>query len=1650
MITPVTYAASQTIESSVMRVTIDDTFPRVLQYEWLANHAVMYGQEDALNQVMINGTSYTPTVTLSKMGSKASYALSIPSINVTVNIDLEVVGNVLNYNVTGITESGTTKVSTLEIPNHNLLSVRSTQTGAAFAGSRMYNSKTGSGDTFLDVTGTPALDSSPQNYLYSILNTSQLAGAVWTNAIADYTTDGDNDRLRKQTVNKTDYSRTGVWSAPWLYRPEGMSTTEPLPSEKVVITPDANGDGVVDWQDGAVAFRSIMNNPVGSEKVPEMVVQRIPFNFASQATNPFLKTLDETKRIYLETDGLQQFVELKGYQQEGHDSAHSDYGNNIGVRQGGDANINTLVNEGHKYGGYFGVHISATGANPQAKHFSENLVDPNKPGWDWLDLSYDYNKTQMRNEAATGARIKRLQELKDKVPNLDFIYNDAWFEQGWNGRRLAKEENGLGWAFATEFPYVNEEDVIWSHWAVDYDYGGSDMKGYNSQIARFIRNHQKDTWIARNPLLGGTELASYEGWQGKVNYDDMIKMTFATNLPTKYMQHFPILKWTANTINFANNVSVSNATGTRVIKKDGITVLNGGSYLLPWNPTTEDKLYHWNAGGGNTTWTLPLSWSGLNTVKLYKLTDQGKQFVQDLTVTGNQITINALANTPYVVYKGEAAATPDVKWGEGTPVKDPGFNSGGLSSWTVTGDTKAASVQRNTRGQYELKIANGDSVSVSQQLTGLSPGTYSAYVYVQVDGTRRARIGVKDYGGDEVSNYTDSSFAINAIGGDSKNNTNLQRMRVLFDVPAGQSTATLYLQGEPGTATITFDDVHLMKVQRAANPTGAYFAEDFEHVDAGWYPFVKGDAGGTTADPRTSLANVHAPYTQKGWNGNPIDHVISGDWSLMSHKENMGLIYRTLPQTLRFAPGTNYTISFKYENGQAGDYALVIGDGNREISSVSFDTVTSPQTFTKVIAGSPTGNAWVGIRKLTNNATDFVMDDFTVNVGGELPLPTIPQAQMTATATSQETAGATNPASNVLDGKSGTIWHTKWDLSNPLPQSITLNLGGTYTVTNLKYLPRQSGGTNGTITAYNVYVSSDGTNFTKVASGNWANDATEKNASFEKTLASYVKLEATAGNGGYASAAELNVNYEEPVIIPQEQMTATATSQETANENNRASNVLDGTSSTFWHTKWDSNTLPQSITLNLGGSYQVSQLDYLPRQDGNTNGIITSYNIYTSADGVNFTKAATGNWAQSSAQKSVSFKPVTATHVKLEAVQGANNFASAAEINVFRVPDTTVPVTGVQLDKPQASLKEGQTAELVATVLPENATNKNVTWASSDDTVAKVEVKDGKTVVTALKAGAVDITATTVDGRFKAISKITVQKVDVPVTGVQLDKPQVSLKESQTAELVATVLPENATNTNVTWASSDYTVAKVEVKDGKTVITALKAGAADITVTTVDGNFTAVSKITVQQSDVTPSGALTTLSAAATVQTGQAFTVQLGLSSVTQNVYAQDMKMDYNSNLFEFVSTRAVQDGIQLVDTKKDTPGQLRFIIASIGKPLTGDAGLLELTFKAKTITQSATGTIAVTDATLADAQGTETKAQASTVNVSIATLPPVIPGDINHDNKISIGDLGFVAANYGKTTSSPDWNQIKQADVTGDGKIDIADLVFVAIKIFE
>lgn len=154
-----------------------------------------------------------------------------------------------------------------------------------------------------------------------------------------------------------------------------------------------------------------------------------------------------------------------------------------------------------------------------------------------------------------------------------------------------------------------------------------------------------------------------------------------------------------------------------------------------------------------------------------------------------------------------------------------------------------------------------------------------------------------------------------------------------------------------------------------------------------------------------------------------------------------------------------------------------------------------------------------------------------------------------------------------------------------------------------------------------------------------------------------------------------------------------------------------------------------------------------------------------------------------------------------------------------------IAVTSVTLNKTEIKLKEGETETLVATVKPDNATDKTVTWTSSDPEIAIV---DETGLVTALKEGPATITAKA--GEKTAICSVTV-KNDIPVTSVDLDKSWLSLVVGDQVSLTATVKPDDATDKTITWISTNERVATV---DSKGVVTAVGKGNAEIIVVSGD------------------------------------------------------------------------------------------------------------------------------------------------------------------------------------------------------------------------
>ncbi|MFT4699280.1 MAG: endo-alpha-N-acetylgalactosaminidase, partial [Flavobacteriaceae bacterium] len=387
--------------------------------------------------------------------------------------------------------------------------------------------------------------------------------------------------------------------------------------------------------------------------------------------------------------------------------------------------------------------------------------------------------------------------------------------------------------------------------------------------------------------------------------------------------------------------------------------------------------------------------------------------------------------------------------------------------WKLNGTN--TSVKRNKNGQYELSIDKGEKVRVSQTLKRLPKGHYYASVYVNAQ-NRKATLEVK------TKNTSTSKYAINSlwenyIAADSKHGTNMQRMYVHFDVEEHHEDVELILSADKGSGKVLFDNIRVKAIAQTKKADSLYFEENFEQVPSGIFPFVKGPAGGSN-DPRIHLAELHSPYTQKGWNGKKIDDVIEGKWSLKLHEDVKGLVVQTIPQNIRFKAGKKYTLTFKYQT-ESNDYSFAIGDNNEIVSESIIAPQLETQTYSVTFIGSKSGNTWIGFVKNNKNETDLIIDKIEI-IEYKINNWTIIESS------SEETIGEgsdTGHAKHAIDINSETYWHSAWSAAEPrYPHSFNVNLNEDQIIKGFSFLHRKDK-YNGRPKDITIETSTDGVNF---------------------------------------------------------------------------------------------------------------------------------------------------------------------------------------------------------------------------------------------------------------------------------------------------------------------------------------------------------------------------------------------------------------------------------------------------------------------------------------------------------------------------------------------------------------------------------------------
>lgn len=1049
-------SATAVISSGELEAVVDTAFPRVLEYHM--NGKTLYGQEDTLSQIKINEQVYTPQVTSVKASENVmQYTMRVDGVG-TIQAELAIDGHVLSFRVTGIEETQA-KVYRFEIPNHSLVSIRTTQEGAAETGVdvRGVYSYNDTSTEERNILTDKAVDSAPVNKSYLFLNTDDLAVALNSNAMNTYawgtSTENRNiesqneTRLVYQTQDKGSYKKMGAWSFPWTYRETETEIME-LPEIQVSIVEDVNGNGTVNWQDAAIAGRDIIRIPLMSEDSTKSFFH-IAYTRASLAQWPFARTLDMVKKLYLYTDGFGQFLQYKGYQAEGHDSNHPDYGDSFNEKVGGLEELNLLATEALKYNCKVGVHLNHTEAYPEAKNYTYDLVTKSN-GWDSLDLAKIIDRYKDATNEEAGGLAYRLQQLKEAVPDLQWIYYDVYSAQGYAEWKLAQEtmrafaENN-GMAIGTEYQGALEQYSIWNH-----------IQSHASPALRLMKYNITDQFFY-DPIMLESRHAGSMGYgddgnqdQGTIGQtiDDQIDMFYTNNLLFKYMQNHDVDETKLygedqrayDEVRFENGLmgkiitergrTLSGSKGeTRQpvveLAKDGRLVaryqkhfsgediFNGGNsgskritpmltqYLLEWDTELDDpvapegtKLYHYNSEGGETAWELPASWKDCTEVQLYRLTDTGRADQVTLPVKNGTVRINAEAGVPYIVCRAEntvAKTVDDMEFGEGTLIADPGFDRRDFAKWNVS-NPEAAAILTSGSGETYVSLTDG---TVTQNVTGLKVGTtYQLSVWAEACGSP-VQLFVEN-GGQRVTNQIDRSDIPNNYYNSLRYTdygNKMQRLKLEFTATA--QDAVIGVGVLSGNGSIEFDDFRLIEKKGTGfeqeAPEGALFFCDFEMLnDEGWGPFVPAQYIG-----RAHLSETHLGYT---------NDTIQGKYSLKLRdsvgSSNTGEVVRTIPSNMKLENGKTYTVQFDYWMKTKNAYTVGVRTGSvptkpmmaPDAGSIFADLLDYEETrYSKTFTVPNDGNEYgLSFIKNITGKEELIVDNIVL-YEGEKPLPELPE-----------------------------------------------------------------------------------------------------------------------------------------------------------------------------------------------------------------------------------------------------------------------------------------------------------------------------------------------------------------------------------------------------------------------------------------------------------------------------------------------------------------------------------------------------------------------------------------------------------------------------------------------------------------------------------
>lgn len=1494
--TPIDLEDYDSIESDYMTVYVGKDFPLVARYVLKdEDETIFRAQETELAAIEINGTAIEPAeVETSFDGNTAkSYSMTLQDeeagIDLSMTVKISVDDNDLTWQVTELTKNdGCADIATIAVPQLNLVAVDAVEANAVFNGAKASNSTLASGDR--EITWSDGFaPSTTDGYLYAFLTNGNLSAGLWSNSEIE----GD-----QRVILNSGADTMSLASAAWYYErgdEEGQGRSEldypvsELPCAKVCIAGDMNEDGELDWNDGALAFRDIMNIPQGSEDIKDLVNYRIVMNFASMVSNPYMTTADNIKKVYLATDGLPQAVMLKGYGSEGHDSANSEYAH-ISEREGGVEDFQDLIKIAHDYDTEIGIHINAQEAYPESKSFNDTMVSNGaSKGWGWLDQSYVIDKLW---DLSSGARYKRLVQLYDRIngtefysgnwdegeyvkdsqgtlnasmdqiskdaagreDNMDFIYLDVWYEDSWETRRIAEQINSLGWRFSTEFPYEGEYDSTWSHWATDAAYGGNTTKGYNSDIIRFIRNDQRDVQAinypsfggaADNPLLGGFRLYGFEGWGGDQDFNKYIRETFTENLPTKFLQHYYVTDWEnyeegqSPTGNHEKEITLKNDEGDTVVVTRN-EAQRADSYIertitLNGKTVLNDVAYLLPWTDSDTDEEKLYHWNldgGTTTWDLQDgWSDLANVIVYPLSDQGRGEAQTVPVTGGQIELTAEAATAYVIVKGESAKELKADFGEAdyvadpGFNGYAGNGDALDAA---DWMGDIDDPSVVVEKAWTGDQRLAFNNPSADVAVTTQIAGLRT---GVEYVAEVYVDNDSDS--------------------RAEIAVNTGSSSVSNYTMRSIASNYVQSDQKHGMNMQRmqvsftAEGPTanltlfreagpGSTYMDDIRIVEITLNNY---DENGNFRQDFESVVQGLYPFVLSSAQGvsDPVTHLAE----LNDPYTQMGWQNRKATDDV-----IEGNWSLKHHEANTGIIYQTIPQNFRfepgKVYTVEFDYQSGPDGAYAMVVGDgttynlPADDQYLAQARGAENTAHVTMQVIGSGSG---------QTWIGLYENGGRATGDTSTGENdfILDNLTITVDE---DAVAATIEKTDLFVGETAAVTGSGMDQIEWSNTDDTVAVLDM----DPMTVKALAAGTTTLTATYPDGTSDEFV--------------------ITVSDSVQTEIPEEELgdfSATANTEETSSEQAGAGLAVDGNSSTFWHSNYSNGQFvvsedhPAVLTVDLGKDTLIGGFRFQQRPSAN-NGIVRQYSYrILAADGTTVLASGTHKEVPASAQTGAAWitevldDNIEARYIEISVEEGQGNFAAIAEVVPIRVQNVA---TDVEIYPASVTLAEGKSVSLTAVPVPDGTILKGLVWSSSDPKTASV---DRFGTVTGLKEGTAVITVSNAAG-LEAKCTVTVKGSQVE-PGVDTEAPTVPEKlEAKEVTSSTVTVKWSASKDNEGVAGYVIYVDGLEigkVADTEAVIKNLKADTEyEISVTAYDeaGNHSEAAVVTVRTAKASGSG----------------------------------------------------------------------------------------------------------------------------------------------------------------------------------------------------